>query len=118
VEGSLHIETHDGNVNVTGRLDLLDAHTGDGDIEADVEASSGPQPGWMLRTGDGNVRLRLPSSFAADLDAQSGDGNVHVDFPVASSISSHENSVRGKINGGGISLQVRSGDGDIRIAKM
>ncbi len=81
VEGSLRADTHDGNVDVTGRFDLLNLHTGDGNVDAEVSASPTPQPGWMLRTGDGNIRLRLPDSFAADLDAHTGDGNVKVDFP-------------------------------------
>jgi hypothetical protein len=133
VEGSLHAETHDGNVNVTGRFDLLSLHTGDGDIDAELAAASGlrsgtsqsgdrqsgaSQSGWIVRTGDGNVRLRLPESFGADLDVHSGDGNVRVDFPITTAASARENSVRGKINGGGVSLEVRTGDGDIRIEKM
>jgi hypothetical protein len=133
VEGSLHAETHDGNVNVTGRFDLLSLHTGDGDIDAELAASSGlqsatsqsggrqsgaSQTGWMVRTGDGNVRLRLPDNFAADLDVHSGDGNVRVDFPITTAASTGENSLRGKINGGGVSLEVRTGDGDIRVEKM
>lgn len=123
VEGSLHAETHDGNVNVAGRFDLLSLHTGDGDIDAELAASSGlqsgaSQTGWIVRTGDGNVRLRLPDNFGADLDVHSGDGNVRVDFPITTAASTRENSLRGKINGGGVSLEVRTGDGDIRVEKM
>jgi hypothetical protein len=123
VEGSLHAETHDGNVNVAGRFDLLSLHTGDGDIDAELSAASGlqsgaSQTGWIVRTGDGNVRLRLPDNFGADLDVHSGDGNVRVDFPITTAASTRENSIRGKINGGGVSLEVRTGDGDIRVEKM
>jgi DUF4097 and DUF4098 domain-containing protein YvlB len=118
VEGSLHAETHDGNVDVNGRFDLLSLHTGDGNIDAEVSASSAPQPAWMLRTGDGNVRMRLPDKLGADLDAHTGDGQVRVDFPVTTSTAGQENAVRGKINGGGISIELRTGDGDIHVEKM
>lgn len=118
VEGSLHAETHDGNVNFSGRFDLVSVHTGDGNIDAEVHSSSSPQSGWSLRSGDGRVRLRLPADFGADLDAHSGDGNVKVDFPITASSSTHENSVRAKINGGGIQIELRTGDGDIHVEKI
>jgi DUF4097 and DUF4098 domain-containing protein YvlB len=119
VEGSLHADTHDGNLDVNGRFDLLNLHTGDGNIDAEVSASSAPQqPGWMLRTGDGNVRMRLPDRLGADLDAHSGDGHVRVDFPITTSTAGQENAVRGKINGGGIPIELRTGDGDIHVEKM
>jgi hypothetical protein len=118
VEGSLHADTHDGNVEVHGRFDLLNLHTGDGNIDAEVNAASSPQPGWLLRSGDGNIRLRLPDNLGADLDAHSGDGEVHVGFPITASSSGNENSVRGKINGGGISIELRTGDGDIKVEKI
>ena len=117
-EGSLQAETHNGNLNVAGRFDFVSVHTGDGNIEAEVNSSSSPQPGWTLRSGDGNVRLRLPAGFAADLDAYSGDGSVKLDFPITASGSNHENSTRGKINGGGIPIELRTGDGDIHVEKI
>lgn len=117
-EGLLHANTGDGNVNVDGRFDALSLRTGDGNIEAEVNAAGAPQPGWILRTGDGNLRLRLPDSFGADIDAHSGDGRVSVEFPITASGSTRENSVRGKINGGGVPIELRSGDGDIRVERM
>lgn len=118
IEGSLHADTHDGNIDVNGRVDLLSLHTGDGNIDADVSASSASQAAWMLRTGDGHVRLRLPEKLGVDLDAHTGDGHVRVDFPVTTSAAGQENAVRGKINGGGISIELRTGDGDIKVERM
>ena len=118
VEGSLHADTHDGNVDVKGRFDVLNLHTGDGNIDAEVNAASAPRPGWLLRSGDGNIRLRLPDNFGADLDAHSGDGEVHFGFPISASGVGNENSMRGKINGGGISIELRTGDGDIKVEKI
>jgi hypothetical protein len=118
VEGSLHADTHDGNVEVNGRFNVLSLHTGDGNIDAEVGAATAPQSGWLLRSGDGNIRLRLPDNLGADLDAHSGDGEVNVGFPVPASGVGKENSFHGKINGGGVSIELRTGDGDIRVEKM
>jgi len=118
VEGSLHADTHDGNVEVNGRFNVLSLHTGDGNIDAEVGAATAPQSGWLLRSGDGNIRLKLPDSLGADLDAHTGDGEVNVGFPVTASGVGKENSFRGKINGGGVSIELRTGDGDIKVEKM
>ncbi len=118
VEGSLHADTHDGNVEVNGRFNVLSLHTGDGNIDAEVGAATPPQSGWLLRSGDGNIRLKLPDSLGADLDAHTGDGEVNVGFPVTASGVGKENSFRGKINGGGVSIELRTGDGDIKVEKM
>jgi DUF4097 and DUF4098 domain-containing protein YvlB len=118
VEGVLHADTHDGNVDVSGKFDSLNLRTGDGNIDAEISASASPQPGWTLRTGDGNMRLRLPDNFAADISAHTGDGSVGVDFPITVSGSQSEHSVHGKLNGGGLALDLQTGDGDIRVEKM
>ena len=70
-----------------------------------------------MRTGDGNLTVRLPSDFSADLDAQTSDGRVVIDVPVVTTGPLHENSVRGKMNAGGMTLELRTGDGDIRLEK-
>lgn len=117
LDGAANLDTRDGKIRVDGRFDALEARTGDGSIEADVHPGSKMTSGWLLRTGDGSVTLRLPADFAADLEASTGDGRVHVDLPVTTSGSMRENAVRGKMNGGGQPLEVRSGDGTIRIQK-
>ncbi len=118
LEGKLNADTHDGNIRAEGRFDALQLHSGDGNIEAEARAGSRMDAGWSLRTGDGRVALRLPADFAADLDAHTGDGRVSVDVPVTVSGSLRENTVRGKMNGGGQPLELRSGDGDIRVEKF
>jgi DUF4097 and DUF4098 domain-containing protein YvlB len=118
VEGSVELETGDGNLDVEGRFDLLSLHTGDGNIEAVVRDGSVMKSGWTLRTGDGNIHLRLPDGFAADVDAHTGDGHVRSDFPITTNaVSSHENDLRGKMNGGGQTLSIRTGDGGIDIRR-
>jgi DUF4097 and DUF4098 domain-containing protein YvlB len=118
IEGSLRADTHDGNVDVSGRFDFLNLRTGDGNIDAEINATATPQPGWSVRTGDGNLRLRLPENFAADLSAHTGDGTVRVDVPITTSGAMSEHSVRGKMNGGGLALELQTGDGNIEVEKM
>ncbi|MBZ5706649.1 MAG: DUF4097 domain-containing protein [Acidobacteriia bacterium] len=118
LDGILNADTRDGSIRVTGRFDRLDLHTGDGSINAEVAAASKMSSSWALRTSDGTITLRLPADFSADLDAHTGDGHVSSDFPITVSGSLKENSLRGRLNGGGALLEVRTGDGDIRLEKL
>ena len=118
VDGSVEVDTGDGNLNVDGRFDVLSARSGDGNIDAVARSGSVMKSGWLLRTGDGNIDIRLPESFAADLDAHTGDGHVHSDFSVTTSTSTNrENDLRGRMNGGGQTLSIRTGDGTIDIRR-
>ena len=117
LDGTLTAASGDGNIRADGRFDQLDLRSGDGEINASANAGSKMAMGWSLNSGDGNITLRVPEGFAADLDAHTGDGRVSVDFPVTMSGSMREGTLRGKMNGGGGILMVRSGDGNVRIGK-
>jgi DUF4097 and DUF4098 domain-containing protein YvlB len=115
--GPLKADTRDGNVRVDGVFSAMDVHTGDGNILVTVGAGSKMDSSWLLDTGDGNVDLRLPEGFSANLDAHTGDGRVRVDFPVTVEGGVRETSIRGKMNGGGQPLEMRSGDGNITVGR-
>jgi hypothetical protein len=72
---------------------------------------------WDINTGDGHVTLRLPQSFAADLDAHTGDGQIEVNFPITTSGTVGGHDLRGKIGGGGPTLKIRTGDGGIKVQR-
>jgi DUF4097 and DUF4098 domain-containing protein YvlB len=118
LDGTLDAQTGDGRMRVRGRFDLLNLHTGDGSIEAEIENGSKISSEWRVRTGDGHVTLRLPSTLAADLDVHTGDGHIDSDLPVTVSGSRRENELRGKLNAGGPPLVVRTNDGSIRLEKL
>lgn len=117
VDGSVDLDTGDGNLRLDGRFDALSLRTGDGNIDAVARAGSKMTSAWTARTGDGNIDLRLPADFAADVDAHTGDGRVRSELPVSTSASNREKELRGKLNGGGQVLSLRTGDGDIDIRK-
>ncbi len=119
LDGKLDVQTGDGRVRVNGRFDELALRTNDGSIDADAKPGSKIETEWYVTTGDGAVRLRVPENFSADLDAHTGDGRISVDFPVTMGAGTmSRSSVRGKLNGGGQPLRVRTGDGSITISKF
>jgi len=117
VDGVLKAKTSDGHIHVQGRFDSLDLHTGDGHIDAEVANGSRMTSSWNVSTSDGRVRLRLPANFSADMDARTGDGHISSDFPVTVSGNLNPSILRGKLNGGGQRLEIRTGDGSIAIEK-
>ena len=118
LDGGLVARTGDGNLRVEGRFETLDLRTGDGNIQTTARDGSVIDGDWRLQTGDGNLTLHLPESFAADLDARTGDGSVEVDHPVSVTGKIKKSHVRGKMNGGGGPLRLTTGDGNIRVAKL
>jgi len=118
MDGDLEAKTGDGRIRATGRWDRLSLETSDGSIEAEARAGSQMAAAWRIHTGDGSVALRLPENFAADIDAHTGDGKITIDLPVVASGSFGGSDLRGKLNGGGQMLMVRTGDGPIRLARL
>jgi Putative adhesin len=117
-DGSLDANTGDGNLRIDGRFDGLALKTGDGNIEAQVGSGSKVASGWNLHSGDGHITLRVPGDLSATLDAHTGDGSITLDIPIQVSGSLSHSSVRGKMNAGGATLAVSSGDGSIHIEKL
>jgi DUF4097 and DUF4098 domain-containing protein YvlB len=117
VDGKLHATTGDGHIQASGRFDELGLKTGDGHV--DVRASNGSSlaAGWRLETGDGSVSLEVPGDLAADVDLHTSDGHIDLDMPVTTEGKIRQNEVRGKLNGGGSLLTIRTGDGSIHLRK-
>jgi DUF4097 and DUF4098 domain-containing protein YvlB len=117
-DGNLHARTSDGSVEVGGRFDLLELSTSDGRINADVWKGSHMTSNWNVKTSDGSITLRLPDDLSAYLDAWTSDGHIDLQFPVEISGKVEKNRVRGKIHGGGPTLQIHTSDGSITLRSL
>lgn len=97
---------------------MLNLRTGDGSIDAEGRPGSKMAAGWRIHASDGSVKLRLPADFAADLDVHTGGGRIASDFPVTVLGSQSESTLRGKLNGGGQMLTIRTSDGSIHLQRL
>ena len=130
VDDAVHIQTGSGRIHLEGVNGKLDAHTGSGSIEGTgirgpINAHTGSGSVRLeqtlagpleAHTGSGSVNVRLPANAAFDLYAHTGSGHVTVDHPITVEGNigrGHE--VRGKVNGGGPLVDVRTGSGGVRI---
>lgn len=104
-------ETGSGSIHLEGLTGGLFAETGSGDIEV----AGQPGSDWKLETGSGSVTLNTGNSAHFTLDASTGSGSVHSDPPLTTHGSLERHHVTGDINGGGPTVRVETGSGDIRI---
>lgn len=118
LDGALEARTGDGSMNIAGRFDALRASTGDGSMDITAERGSKVSSGWNIDTGDGSVRVRVPSDIRADLDARTGDGTLRVDVPGVTTTGGDRNEMRARLNGGGMPLRIRTGDGSLTVAEL
>jgi len=113
--GDIDLHTGSGNVTVRGIQGALRAETGSGDITAE-----GAQAGaWEIHTGSGNVHVRLPANAAFDADLSTSSGTLDVGTAITMTVQGRVQESRkrivGKARGGGPSLTVRTGSGDVHI---
>jgi putative adhesin len=113
--GDIDVRNGSGNITVRGINGGFRAETGSGDIRGEGT----PKNMWSIRTGSGNVTLRVPSDLAFDVDVSTSSGSVTMGHPVTTTIQgrvqeSHK-SIVGKVRGGGPTISVHTGSGDIHV---
>ena len=98
IEGTLDIKTGAGNVvaTITNRLD--------GESE--------------LKSGAGNVTVYLDSGVGATVDGQASIGSAKTDYDLDVKGKWMSKSFSGKVNGGGPSLTLHSGVGNVTLRKL
>jgi DUF4097 and DUF4098 domain-containing protein YvlB len=110
--GDVEIGTGSGSVEVKGVKGAVRVTTGSGEIEA----SGDPTGEWKLRTGSGDVTVELPKQAAFDVYAHTGSGSIDTtdhELTVQGTISTRE--LHGKVNGGGVLVDLSTSSGTIRI---
>ncbi len=117
LDGSVDAASGDGHIKIDGRLDSLNVKTGDGSIDARLQPGSKVVSSWTIHTGDGSVDLVLPADLQANIDASTNDGHISLGIPVTVEGTFKNSELRGKMNGGGQTLTVHTGDGSIRLSK-
>jgi DUF4097 and DUF4098 domain-containing protein YvlB len=109
--GDVDVHTGSGTIRMRGVKGGMHARTGSGNVEADGTVT-GP---WQLHSGSGNIRLAVGSGAGFNLDAHTSSGSIHSELPimVQGSMGSHE--LKGTVHGGGPTVEVSTGSGDVDI---
>lgn len=109
--GDVRAQTGSGNIRLNNISGGLKAGTGSGDIEV----SGNPATDWKVDTGSGSVRLTVGSSAHFTLNASTGSGTIRTQQPIAMQSELNHHHVSGTVNGGGPTLRISTGSGDVEI---
>ena len=109
-QGDVKADTGSGNIELRNLHGGLRAGTGSGDIKV----AGVPSDPWHLETGSGNIEF-WPGNTSFTLDASTRSGSIHTDREMLTQGSSERNHVIGKIGGGGPTVRVQTGSGDINV---
>lgn len=108
--GDVKVQTGSGSIELKNMHGALKAGTGSGDIKV----SGTPTGDWKLETGSGSVEM-WPGTGGFVLDASTGSGSVHTDHEMSVQGAFDRHHITGKVNGGGPTVRIQTGSGDVRI---
>lgn len=131
VSGDIEVNNTNGGVTLTGVSGTVVAHALNEDVVATMAAVGGKPMSFTSLNGDINVTL--PATVRADVRLQPGNGSVYSDFDIQMQapvirqeggrqgggkyVLKVEQTMIGKINGGGPEITFKTFNGDIRIKK-
>ena len=110
-EGEIRAQTGSGSIRLHDIRGGLRAQTGSGDIEASGQITADSK----LDTGSGSVRLELGPQAKLNLNASTGSGSIRTQQNISMQGDINRQHVIGSINGGGPTVRINTGSGDIEI---
>ena len=109
-QGDVKVQTGSGSVELKNVKGGLRAGTGSGDIKV----WGSPTSDWKLETGSGSIEF-WAGNTGFNLDAGTGSGSVHSDQEMSVQGSFDRHHITGKVRGGGPTVRMQTGSGDVRI---
>jgi DUF4097 and DUF4098 domain-containing protein YvlB len=116
VRGSVFAHTSGGSITIEEASGSVDASTSGGSIKAQLSGALNGDS--KLATSGGGITLSVAPSVAFDLDARASGGGVSSDVPVTVQGKMDDDELRGKVNGGGPTLTLRTSGGGIRVKSL
>lgn len=113
-DGEVDAKTSGGSITVEGANGSVNATTSGGSITAHIDVQ--PKYDCELKTSGGSIKVYMAEEFALDINAKTNWGKVKSEFDI-NDAEVGESSMRGKMNGGGPLLYLRTSGGNIRILK-
>lgn len=118
LDGRCDATSSDGRIRLSGRFDALSVKSSDGSVGVEALHGSKMDSGWSIASGDGSINVALPADLPANIEASSGDGHISSDIPITMEGEISKSKVHGKMNGGGPTLTIHTGDGSIHLKQV
>jgi DUF4097 and DUF4098 domain-containing protein YvlB len=120
--GTLESRSSDGHATIDGKFTGIQVHTSDGGLDLTLADGSKLTTSSRVESSDGQVKIRLPRTLAADLDVHTSDGQINCNLPLTmegyNSDHSSGHNLRGRLNAGGVPLAIHTSDGNVTIAAL
>jgi hypothetical protein len=117
VKGSITAENTSGNVELIDVTDakVIKAKTLSGNVDyVGVIYSDGS---YNFKSHSGDVILTIPQDAAFDLEAKTFSGSIDSDFEITLTGKISKKQLKGSVNSGGATLEVKTFSGDVHIKK-
>ncbi len=113
VKGNIYARTSGGSIHVDEVKGSIDAATSGGPVYAMI--SEQPVEDCQLRTSGGGITVVLADNIKFDVDAKTSGGGIKTDHPITLQGEISSNVIRGKVNGGGPLIFLRTSGGGIHL---
>lgn len=110
VQGKIDLNTSGGSISMNNISGTINAITSGGNINADIIKLSEK---LILKTSGGNINVNIPSGLGLDLDLEAD--KIITDLQNFSGTSKNDK-IYGKMNGGGIQVQLSTSGGNITLS--
>lgn len=114
ITGDVKLHTSGGSISTDTITGNLNAHTSGGSINVTIDKQFTQDA--KLTTSGGSITAYLISDIQADIYASTSGGRVKSDFEIDGIVK--KMSVKGKINGGGPKLTLKTSGGSIKIKEI
>ncbi len=114
IGGDLEASSSGGGVRIREARGAVVAESSGGSVS--VGFAAGNARGGRIDSSGGGVTATLDPSVALEIDASASGGHVDSDLPVTVQGRISRDTLRGKLNGGGALLHLRSSGGGVTIA--
>ena len=108
--GDVHAQSGSGSLRLRNLQGGFDARTGSGDIEISGHITGNSR----ATTGSGSIRLEVGNT-GLNLTAHTGSGSIRTSAPAQGAGEESHQRFSGPINGGGPSVELTTGSGDIEV---
>jgi DUF4097 and DUF4098 domain-containing protein YvlB len=116
--GPVNANTGNGRVTVFTASGPVSVRTGNGEIDVRMKTLTGTSD-MTFATGNGAVRVTLPSSFAGEIDASTGHGDFSSDFEITVLGRLNPRHIRGTIGEGGTRrIRMSTGNGRLELRRV
>jgi len=117
VRGQIHFEVNNGGVNLKRVAGDVTGSTVNGGINVELTGTMYDGRQMELSTRNGGVRVSMPASYSAHVQAETGAGNIHSDFPFAMDGAARQRKVDFNVGAGGPLIHITTNNGGVSISR-